>query len=103
MPAASFQNLKLLVVEDNRHMRILLRGLLESLGVRDILEAADGAAAMALLRDCKCDLILTDLAMKPMDGLDFTREVRTSTLSPNPFVPIIMVTGHTEMHQVQAA
>ena len=103
MPAASFQNLKLLVVEDNHHMRLLLRGLLGSLGVRDILEAANGEGAMALLRDQKCDLILTDLAMKPMDGLEFTREVRTSKSSPNPFVPIIMVTGHTELHQVQAA
>ncbi|MBU6298344.1 MAG: response regulator, partial [Alphaproteobacteria bacterium] len=33
----------------------------------------------------------------------FTREVRTSAQSPNPYVPIIMVTGHTERHRVETA
>ena len=41
--------------------------------------------------------------MKPMDGLEFTRDVRTRRDSPNPFVPIIMITGHTEKHRVEAA
>ena len=41
--------------------------------------------------------------MKPMDGLEFTRRVRNDEHSPNPFVPIIMITGHTEKHRVEAA
>jgi DNA-binding response OmpR family regulator len=41
--------------------------------------------------------------MKPMDGLEFSRNVRTNVSSPNPFVPIIMITGHTEKHLVVAA
>ncbi len=41
--------------------------------------------------------------MKPVDGLEFVREVRTSEKSSNPFVPIIMITGHTEKHRVEAA
>jgi CheY-like chemotaxis protein len=103
MPGAAFERLKVLVVEDNLHMRVLLRSLLGSLGIRDIQEATDGSAALNVLRDKKCDLILTDLAMKPMDGLKFTLEVRTSQSSPNPFVPILMISGHTEKHHVQAA
>jgi two-component system, chemotaxis family, chemotaxis protein CheY len=103
MSVPAFEHLKVLIVEDNQHMRTLLRTLLNSLGVRDTLEAANGAAALELMRDRRCDLILADLAMKPMDGLEFSREVRTSKNSPNPFVPIIMVTGHTERHHVQAA
>ena len=103
MPAPLFEHLKVLVVEDNLHMRALLRGILGSIGVRDIEEASNGQAGLAHLRERKYDLILTDLAMQPMDGLAFTREIRTSKQSPNPFLPIIMVTGHTEKHQVQAA
>ncbi len=103
MSGHGFENLKILVVEDNQHMRILLRSLLNSLGVRDVQEAANGAAALNLIRDKKCDLILTDLAMQPLDGLDLTREIRTSEHSANPFVPIIMITGHTEKHRVMAA
>ena len=41
--------------------------------------------------------------MKPMDGLAFTREIRTAQNSPNPFIPIVMMSGHTEKHRVQAA
>ena len=41
--------------------------------------------------------------MKQMDGLEFTRNVRNDPNSPNPFVPINMITGHTEKHHVEAA
>ena len=103
MPDGGFEKLKALIVEDNAHMRSLLRALLNSVGIRDIAEAAHGGAALQLLRERKSDLVLSDLAMKPMDGLAFTRQVRNSDSSPNPFVPIIMITGHTEKHRVEAA
>ncbi len=103
MSASALENLKVLIVEDNQHMRSLLRTLLNSVGVRDVIEANDGTTALTALRDRKCDLVLSDLAMKPMDGLEFSRHVRTSEHSPNPFLPIIMITGHTEKHRVEAA
>ena len=103
MPDGGFEKLKALIVEDNAHMRSLLRALLNSVGIRDIAEAAHGGAALQLLRERKSDLVLSDLAMKPMDGLEFTRQVRNADASPNPFVPIIMITGHTEKHRVEAA
>ena len=43
------------------------------------------------------------MSMKPMDGLAFTRAVRNDKISPTPFVPIIMITGHTERHRVEQA
>lgn len=103
MSGAGFENLKTLIVEDNAHMRSLLRALLNSAGIKDIADAPNGAAAIHLLRERKSDLVLTDMAMQPMDGIEFTRHVRTSELSPNPFVPIVMITGHTEKHRVEAA
>ena len=103
MSGAGFEYLKALVVEDNTHMRSLLRGLLNSIGVKDIADAANGQAAIEVLREHKSDIVLSDLAMKPMDGLAFTRHVRNHDHSPNPFVPIIMITGHTEKYRVEAA
>jgi two-component system chemotaxis response regulator CheY len=103
MPASAFENLKALIVEDNAHMRVLLRELLHSVGIREVHEAGDGAAGFTLMRERKCDLILSDMAMKPMDGIEFTRTIRTSEHSPNPFVPIVMITGHTEKHRVETA
>jgi len=101
--AAGLESLKALVVEDNTHMRSLLRALLNALGIKDICEAIHGHAAMEALRERKIDLVLTDLAMSPMDGLELTRHVRNDENSPNPFVPIIMITGHTERYRVEAA
>jgi CheY-like chemotaxis protein len=103
MSGPVFEVLRVLVVEDNQHMRSLLRSLLNSIGIREVHEAANGASALELLREKPCDLVLSDLAMKPMDGIDFTREVRVSPRSANPFLPIIMVTGHTERNKVEAA
>lgn len=103
MSGGTFDHLKALVVEDNQHMRILLRSLLNALGIMTVIEATNGEDAFALLRDKQPDLILSDLSMKPMDGIAFAREVRTSQRSPNPYIPIIMVTGHTERHRVEAA
>jgi len=103
MSVTGFESLKALIVEDNAHMRSLLRALLNSAGVKEISEAGHGGTALQAMRERKADLVLCDLAMKPMDGLEFTRQVRNSDTSPNPFVPIIMITGHTEKHRVEAA
>jgi CheY-like chemotaxis protein len=103
MSGAGFESLKALIVEDNAHMRSLLRALLNSIGIKEVAEAAHGHAAIDALRERKSDLVLSDMAMKPMDGIEFTRHVRNHENSPNPFVPIIMITGHTEKHRVEAA
>jgi len=100
---AAFEQLRALVVEDNAHMRKLLRELIAALGIKESYEAANGKEAFAILREHQPDLVLTDLTMQPMDGIEFTRQVRLSPASPNPYVPIIMVTGHTERHRVEAA
>jgi CheY-like chemotaxis protein len=101
--SGGFEYLKALIVEDNSHMRSLLRALLNSIGITDIAEAAQGQAAIEALGLPRPRVVLTDLAMKPMDGLEFTRYVRNDQNSPNPFIPIIMITGHTEKHRVEAA
>lgn len=103
MSGATFETLKALVVEDNAHMRTLLRALLNALGLKEVFEAPDGAQALALLNRSRPDFVLTDLSMKPVDGIAFTLDVRNSRESPNPYLPIIMVTGHTERAKVMAA
>jgi len=99
----NLERLNVLIVEDNKHMRALVRTILLALGVKNVLEADDGAGAFKELRHFPADIIIADWNMEPLDGLDFTRMVRTAKDSPNPFVPIIMLTGHTEMNRVQEA
>jgi len=62
--------------------------------------ANDGADALKELKTFPADIILCDWQMDPIDGLDFTRMVRTMSDVANPFVAIILITGHTEMSRV---
>jgi len=99
----NLERLNFLIVDDNRHMRALVTSILHALGVKNCVDASDGADAFKELRHFPADIIICDWNMDPLDGLDFTRLVRTGKDSPNPFVPIIMLTGHTEMNRVVEA
>jgi two-component system chemotaxis response regulator CheY len=93
-------DVRVLVVDDNDHMRALLRAMLHAIGLRNVTEAHDGSHAMTRLREQEVDVVITDLWMEPLDGLDFVRLLRRSPNSPCPTVPIIMVTGHSTLHHV---
>lgn len=103
MGGYNLERLNFLVVDDNKHMRALVKTILHSLGSKNVAEAADGADAFKELRHFPADIIICDWNMSPLDGLDFVRLVRTGKDSPNPFAAIIMLTGHTEMHRVVEA
>jgi two-component system, chemotaxis family, chemotaxis protein CheY len=100
---AGLSNISVLVVDDNPHMRSIVVAILRGVGIVHIKEANDGADALSVMRAGIPDLIIADLNMAPIDGLEFTHMVRTASDSPYPFVPIIMMTGHTERSKVNAA
>jgi len=95
--------LKILLVDDNHHMRVLLAEILKAVGVRHIYEASDGAQGLQMMRNHQIDIIMTDLSMQPLDGIDFVRLLRRSPDSPNQMCPVIMITGHSTMTRVQEA
>ena len=99
----NIERLNFLVVDDNKHMRSLVKTILHSFGVRSVVDAEEGEAALKELTQFPADIIILDWEMDPIDGLELTRQVRTADDSPNPFVPIIMLTGHTEMGRVVEA
>ena len=98
-----FERLAFLLVEDNTHMRSLIKGILIALGAHSIKECSDGADALKLLRDFTPDIIICDWMMEPLDGIQFTRLVRQASDSHNPYVPIILLTGHTEVARIREA
>ncbi len=53
-----------------------------------------------MIRDHPIDIVMTDLAMQPLDGIDFVRLLRNSPDSPNPMLPVIMITGHSTQARV---
>lgn len=95
--------LRCLVVDDNAHMRKLTATTLYGLGIKEIHEAADGAAAAKTLEEFSVDIVVLDWVMSPEDGIAITRRIRSKSESPNPFLPIIMLTGHTEKIHIEQA
>jgi DNA-binding NtrC family response regulator len=93
----------MLLVDDNQHMRVLLGEILRAIGVREIIEAGDGREALRSLRAYPIDIVMTDLAMEPVSGIEFVRLVRNSPESPRPMVPVIMITGHATLQRVAEA
>ena len=63
----------------------------------------DGYAGYDALRDFAADIVITDWVMAPMDGYEFTQMVRCAPDSPNPFVPIIMMTSRNLRDEVERA
>ena len=98
-----FTKLRFLVIDDNVYMRRIVRTLLHGFGARDVYEAEDGAAGLDAFTQYMPDIVIADWAMPIFDGLEFTQMIRQPAGSSNPFVPIIMLTGHSERKRVTAA
>ena len=98
-----FNRLRFVIIDDNAHMRRILRTLLHIFGAREVIEAEDGAAGLEAFMQHVPDIVITDWAMPIFDGLELTRMIRQPGANANPFVPIIMVTGHSEKQHVMAA
>ena len=81
---------RVLVVDDEPHIRTVLRGYLQADGF-EVAEAADGAAALAAMRDLPADLVLLDVMMPGIDGLEVLRQLRTFS-----DVYVILVTARAE-------
>lgn len=103
MSGYKFDRLKILVVDDNQHMRKLVVTILQAFGTIQIFESPTGEHAWNNLREVNPDVIFLDWQMEGMSGIDFVKLVRSSPSSPNPFVPIIMLTGHTHVDHVRHA
>jgi len=89
-----------LVLDDNAHMRGVLRAILVSFGMRRVEEAADCNEALGVVARGEIDLAFIDLKLCGLDGIDFCRQIRRAPDSPNPFLPIIMVTAYSERSRV---
>ncbi|WP_406856758.1 response regulator [Alsobacter sp. KACC 23698] len=98
-----YQRLRFLVVDDNTYMRRILKTLLHGFGAREVFEAEDGASALDAFASHYPDIVFTDWEMPLINGIDMTKLMRCSDNSVNPFVPIIMVSVHSERHRVLEA
>lgn len=90
---ADFSRLSVLVVENNPHMRTLVREMLAAFGVARIQDADTVLKAHRLVNGQSFDFVLLDFFLDRLDGADFTHMVRRDERCPNRQVPILLMTA----------
>ncbi len=93
------KDMHILVVDDFYTMTQLVRGLLKSLGFRNIEEARDGGSALQKMAEQNYGLVISDWNMKPMSGIELLRAIRASGDN----VPFILVTAENTVENVLEA
>jgi two-component system, chemotaxis family, chemotaxis protein CheY len=93
--------MRFLVVDDSATMRRIIVNSLDRIGYQDVVEADDGATALAKFAEGGISFIITDWNMPQMSGLDFARNVRSR--ADGATIPILMVTTRSAREDILAA
>ena len=94
------QGLGILVVDHNQHTRRLTRMMLTTLGAKSVYEAADGLAALEIVRTNNPDVMVLDRDVPVLSGAELLQIVRSPDLFPKPDLPVIMVMQSAQRHDV---
>jgi two-component system chemotaxis response regulator CheY len=92
-----------LIVDDSSVMRKIMERSLRQAGLDSLVvhEAASGIEGLDVLKTKQVDLILSDINMPSMDGLEFLRQLRKQNLAPG--VPVVMITTESSEEHVKQA
>jgi len=90
--------MRLLVVDDFRTMRRVLRGLLRDMGLDDVAEAGDGAAALERLRAEPVDLVITDIEMPTLNGFELLSAIKKDERLKH--VPVLMLAAEARKDEI---
>jgi two-component system chemotaxis response regulator CheY len=91
---------RIMTVEDSTSLREMISFTLGDAGY-EVAQAKDGQDALAKLSEFKADLIITDLNMPNMNGIELTRSLRNNPMYR--FVPIIFLTTESQVQKKQSA
>jgi two-component system, chemotaxis family, chemotaxis protein CheY len=101
--SVSLEKVRFLLVDDNVHMLNIVKTILRGFGAVRIFEAKNALEAFHRLQHDSIDIIVLDYLMNDEDGVAFIHRLRNSPDSPAPYVPVIMLTAHSEKARVEAA
>lgn len=101
--AYQFDQISVLIVEDTQPTALMVRSILETFGVKKVFIARNGEDGFEMFCRHNTDIVIADWMMKPVNGIALTHMIRNEPASPNPFVPIILMTGFSEKNRVMEA
>lgn len=93
--------IKVLIVDDMKPMLTLTSSILKIFGFHNVIIADNGSDALRLIRQHQPDIAIVDWLMEPMNGLELIQKIRKDPHSPNPYLPIIMMSGFSAKGRVE--
>ena len=94
-------HLKVMIVDDQRTSRMLIRDALDQLGIQEIVFACDGEEALKAMMATPCHIVISDFNMPKLDGLQLLKAIRS--YAPLKKTPFIILTGKGDRELVQKA
>lgn len=104
--SGTLARVSILILDDSQHIRRLLSTMLRAMGAQNIFEAKDSTTAMQQLYKGTTDIAILDWMLDDgtgRTGIDLVGEIRSSNMDELAFMPIIMMTGHTEKENIEMA
>lgn len=103
LPYVDFSKLKVLVIDDEAFTRSTVRSQLLNIGVREIVEASDGKQGLMQTLRTRPHVVLCDIHMEPMDGLQYLVALRAQKMEGVHDIPVIFLTADAKSDVVQFA
>jgi DNA-binding NarL/FixJ family response regulator len=89
-----------LIVDDEAHVRIFLRLLLKDCGIENVWEASDGAQGLAMVESHRPELVLLDINLPVINGMEVLRLIQEEK---HPGLPVVMVSSESAIKTVRDA
>jgi DNA-binding response OmpR family regulator len=103
LKAYDLSKIKIVVAEESPFVQRLVAAVLTGLQAPHPYAANTSDIAMRLVAETQPDLVILDWDLKPMNGLEVLRALRNEETSPNPTIPVIMISGHCAIERVTAS
>ncbi len=91
--------IKILIAEDNSLLRGVLRDALEEAGMRVVGEAGDGSEAVAVAERTRPDVVVMDMRMPNVDGIEATEQIAAAEWA----MPVVVLSAYDEPQMIEAA
>lgn len=99
----NFSSFSILIVDDNPFVGKIVHRMCRSFGFASVTAVDNVEAALKHLATDRLDMAICDWEMSPLDGSEFVKRIRGNPEGPLRFLPIIMLTSHTDVSRIRTA
>lgn len=105
MEESKIHTLRVLIVDPNSQLREIVRDILiRGIKIEEVQDARDGDEALNMMRDDFApDVLIADSTMKPINGIQMTKIIRSEESEFDHFLPIIIISSHADVTEIMAA